>query len=118
WMKFRPLDMAAIRQAARRLCGRHDFRAFTALNGPEKEDTVRDLRRLEVIRRGRHVRIVAEADGFLYKMVRSQVGVLVSVGEGKLAPSQVTEILAARRRTALVQTAPPQGLFLDRAYYR
>lgn len=118
WMKFRPLDIAAMQQAARRLCGRHDFRAFTALNGPEKEDTVRDLRRLEVIRRGRHVRIVAEADGFLYKMVRSLVGVLVSVGEGKLTPSQVTEILASRRRTALVQTAPPQGLFLDRVYYR
>lgn len=118
WMKFRPLDLAAMQQAARRLCGRHDFRAFTALNGPEKEDTVRDLRRLEVIRRGRHVRIVAEADGFLYKMVRSLVGVLVSVGEGKLSPSQVTEILASRRRTALVQTAPPQGLFLDRVYYR
>jgi tRNA pseudouridine38-40 synthase len=118
WMKFRPLDLAAMQQAARRLCGRHDFRAFTALNGPEKEDTVRDLRRLEVIRRGRHVRIVAEADGFLYKMVRSLVGVLVSVGESKLTPSQVTEILASRRRTALVQTAPPQGLFLDRVDYR
>src|SRR5690606_29067526 len=46
WMNFRPLDLAAMRQAAQRLCGRHDFRSFTALNGPEKEDTVRDLRRL------------------------------------------------------------------------
>lgn len=118
WMNFRSLDLAAMRQAAQRLCGRHDFRSFTALNGPEKEDTVRDLRRLEVIGRGRHIRIVAEADGFLYKMVRSLVGVLVSVGEGRLTPAQVTEILAARRRTALVQTAPPQGLFLDRVYYR
>lgn len=118
WMRFRPLDLAAMQQTARRLSGRHDFRAFTALNGPEKEDTVRELRRLEVIRRGRHVRIVAEADGFLYKMVRSLVGVLVSVGEGKLTPLQVTDILVSRRRTALVQTAPPQGLFLDRVYYR
>lgn len=118
WMKFHPLDFAAMQQAAQRLCGRHDFRSFTALNGPEKEDTMRDLRRLDVIRRGRDVRILAEADGFLYKMVRSLVGVLVSVGEGKLSPLQVAEILAARRRTALVQTAPPQGLFLDRVYYR
>jgi tRNA pseudouridine38-40 synthase len=72
---------------------------------------------LEIRRRGRHVRIVAEADGFLYKMVRSLVGVLVSVGEGKLSPAQVGEILASRRRTALVQTAPPQGLFLVKVFY-
>jgi tRNA pseudouridine38-40 synthase len=118
WAVFRPLDYPAMAAAAKRLEGRHDFRAFTALNGPEREDTVRELRRLEIRRRGRHVRIVAEADGFLYKMVRSLVGVLVSVGEGKLSPAQVGEILASRRRTALVQTAPPQGLFLVKVFYQ
>lgn len=117
WPVFKPLDFPAMAAAAAVLQGRHDFRAFTALNGTEREDTVRDLRRLEVRRAGRQVRIVAEADGFLYKMVRTLTGVLVTVGEGKLTPAQVREILASRRRVASVQTAPPQGLFLMKVFY-
>ncbi len=117
WSIFRPLDLSAMEEAAAFLRGRHDFRAFSATRGAGDEDTVRDLRRLELRRRGRRVRIVAEADGFLYKMVRSLVGALVSVGEGKLAPEQVRVILASRHRTAAVQTAPPQGLFLEKVLY-
>lgn len=117
WPVFRPLDLDAMRAAAAELRGRHDFRAFTALNGPEREDTVRDLRRLDVARRGRLVTVTAESAGFLYKMVRSLVGVLVSAGEGKLTPEQVRGIRESRRRTALVQTAPPQGLFLVKVFY-
>lgn len=117
WTIFREPDLAAMRQAARSLVGRHDFRAFTALNGPEKEDTVRDLRRLEIVRRGARIKITVEADGFLYKMVRSLAGVLVAVGEGRLTPEQVRAILEQRTRTALVQTAPPQGLFMAKVFY-
>lgn len=118
WVVFKPMNIAAMQAAARVLEGRHDFRAFTALNGSEREDTVRNLRRLEVMRRGRRVHIVAEADGFLYKMVRSLVGVLVAVGEGKLGAGEVRRILQAGVRTPVVQTAPAQGLFLTKVYYR
>ena len=117
WTVFKPLDRGAMAAAAKSLIGRHDFRAFTALNGPERDDTIRTLRRLDVTGRGRRLRIVAEADGFLYKMVRSLVGVLVSVGEGKLSAADVAAILRGRERTHLVQTAPPQGLFLAKVYY-
>ena len=117
WMVFRDLDIEAMRTAAGHLLGRHDFRAFTALNGPERDDTVRTLKKLDVIKRGKHVRIVCEGDGFLYKMVRSLAGVLVSVGEGKLAPDEVARILKSRRRTEVVQTAPAQGLFLMKVFY-
>lgn len=121
WPLPRPLDLAAVRAAAAVLAGRHDFRAFAARNGSEDggdANTVRDLRRLEVAARGRRVRITAEADGFLYKMVRSLVGTLVAAGEGKLAAADVARILAAGRRTPQVHTAPPQGLFLRRVLYR
>ena len=110
-----------MRAAAAILEGKHDFKAFSALNGAEpdeKDGTVRDVRRLEVVVRGRSLRIVAEAEGFLYKMVRSLVGALVAVGEGKLSPDDIRKILASRVRTAQVQTAPPQGLFLRRVRYR
>ena len=115
---LRPLDFAAMVAAAAVLRGRHDFRAFTALNGTEREDAVRDLSRLEIVRRGRRLRITAEAEGFLYKMVRSLVGALLAVGEGRLTPERVREILVSRERTALVKTAPPQGLFLEKVLYR
>jgi tRNA pseudouridine38-40 synthase len=118
WSVQRPLDLAAMRGAAAILRGRHDFRAFTAFNGQDQADAVRTLRRLDVVQRGKKLRIVAEADGFLYKMVRSLVGVLVSVGEGKLSPERVREILASQKRTERVLTAPPEGLFLDRVFYR
>jgi tRNA pseudouridine38-40 synthase len=118
WPVFWPLDMAAMRAAAAVLVGRQDFRAFTALNGPAKENTVRHIRRLDVVRRGRHVRIIVEGDGFLYKMVRSIAGALVKVGEGRSSPEEVRAILAAKQRTAAVLTAPPQGLFLEKVFYR
>ena len=118
WPIFRPLDFAAMQTAAALLRGRHDFRAFIALNGPEREDTVRELRRFDVVRRGRRIRITAESTGFLYKMVRSLVGTLVSVGEGRLTPAQVKAMLTSRPRVAAVRTAPPQGLFLEKVFYR
>lgn len=116
WPILRPLDLKAMQAAAKVLCGRHDFVAFSAVNGQEREDTVRDLK-LEITRRGRRVRIRAEASGFLYKMVRSLVGALVAVGEGRLTVAQLRTILVSKKRTPLVQTAPPQGLFLVRVYY-
>jgi tRNA pseudouridine38-40 synthase len=118
WSVYRQLDFPAMEAAAAILRGRHDFSAFTALNGSEREHSVRDLRRLEISRRGRRVAITAEADGFLYKMMRSLVGVLVAVGEGKLTPAQVRAILASKERTARVLTAPPHGLFLVKVFYR
>jgi tRNA pseudouridine38-40 synthase len=78
---------------------------------------VRQLRRLDVTGRGTRLRITVEADGFLYKMVRSIVGALVAVGEGKLTPAQVRTILDSRHRTAAVSTAPAQGLFLTKVKY-
>ena len=117
WPILKPIDLDAMIAGAKRLEGRHDFRAFSALNGPPKEDTVRDLRRLEFARRGARVRITAEANGVMYKMVRSLVGALMSVGEGKLTPDALAELLISQKRNPLVQTAPPQGLFLAKVLY-
>lgn len=119
WMieRAQPLDLAAMAAAAARLEGRHDFAAFAAERGSEPVDTVRHLRRVELRRRGRRVRLWFEADGFLYKMVRSLTGALVAVGEGKLSVARIEELLAGAPRTAEVPTAPPQGLFLEKVWY-
>ena len=113
----RPLDANAMREAARRLIGRHDFAPFSANPNREIDGTVRDLRALDVRRRGPEIVIVAQADGFLYRMVRSLAGFLIRVGRGELPPESADEILASGIRTARVPTAPPQGLFLWRVFY-
>lgn len=114
----RRLDVERMNAAAAELVGRHDFAAFSANPGEEREDgTVRTLFTLRVEREGRGLRLIAEADGFLFRMVRSLAGCLGDVGTGKLEPAQVRGILDTRERTHLVQTAPAQGLFLDSVVY-
>jgi tRNA pseudouridine38-40 synthase len=63
------------------------------------------------------VRLTFEADGFLYKLVRSLTGTLINVGLGKLSPRDVAAMLKSAKRTPQVHTAPPQGLFLVRVRY-
>jgi len=117
WGIEKPLDVAAMKAATKLLKGQHNFRAFSALNGPPKENTIRDLRKLDFIQRGRKVRVVAEADGFMYKMMRSLVGAIVAVGEGKLSLDELKNCLHTGARVSAVQTAPAQGLFLEKVFY-
>jgi tRNA pseudouridine38-40 synthase len=117
WPVPKALDVAAMRAAAAVLRGKHDFRAFSAFGGEERENTVRTLARLDLIEDGPRLRIEAEAEGFLYKMVRSLAGTLVYAGMGKLSAERIEELLKTRERTAEVETAPPQGLFLMKVHY-
>lgn len=117
WHHPRPLNMAAMRAAARLLKGRHDFSALSANPMRPVETAVRTILKLSVTRQGNLMTIAVVADGFLYKMVRSIVGALVKVGEGRLTIGQLRELMEARKRTALVETAPAHGLFLWRVIY-
>ncbi len=117
WILNRELNWPAVRAAAAVLKGKHDFWAFSGENDRTYETTVRDLRRVQIARRGSKVTFTFEADGFLYKMVRSLTGALVNVGLGKLTVAEVAALLKSRRRIPAVQTAPPQGLFLVRVIY-
>jgi tRNA pseudouridine38-40 synthase len=120
WSVFKPMDLSAMRASARILEGVHDFKALSASSRAEEgggAGTTRDLRRLDVLAKGRDLRVIAEADGFLYKMVRSLVGALVAAGEGKLSPAEIGNILKSGVRTAQIETAPPHGLFLSRVLY-
>lgn len=117
WSLNRDLDWPAVLAAAKVLRGRHDFWAFSGENDRTYETTVRDLRRLDVKRSGKKITFTFEADGFLYKMVRSLTGALVSVGLGKLTPAEIAVLLKSRRRIPTVVTAPPQGLFMVKVKY-
>ena len=102
--------------AAQRLVGRHDFTTFRSTECQAKSP-VKTLDRLDVARDGDEVRITTSARSFLHNQVRSMVGSLVHVGEGKWSADDLAAALAARDRTACGQVAPPQGLYLVRVEY-
>ena len=110
------LRLGPMRSAARSLIGKHNFGSFC--RAPQMpSSTVRTLRRLTIARAGDEVAIRAAADSFLHQMVRSLVGTLVAVGQGKTAPEATAAILAARDRSAAGQIAPAIGLTLVRVSY-
>lgn len=112
-----PLDVRAMNKAAQLLEGRHDFAAFCANPGYEREGTVRRIDRLRVTKRGAQVVIAVRGEGFLYRMVRSLAGHLIRVGLGEVPPEETAAILESKTRTAHVPTAPARGLFLWKVYY-
>jgi tRNA pseudouridine38-40 synthase len=116
WRIARPLDDAAMHTAAQKLVGRHDFTTFRAAECQAKSP-VKTLDRLDVVRNGEDVRVFAMARSFLHHQVRSMVGSLVHVGEGKWGGDDLAAALAARDRSACGQVAPPQGLYLMRVEY-
>lgn len=116
WVNY-PLDLAAMRRAAGELVGRHDFRAFGNA-GSERKTTVRELTGMRVVARRESLAFVVQADGFLYKMVRTIVGTLLDVGRGHREPDSLRLALASGERTDAGPTAPASGLFLLSVRYR
>jgi tRNA pseudouridine38-40 synthase len=117
WHVPQPLDVDAMRQAASRLLGRHDFSTFRSI-GTEVPDAVRTLHTSDVVGdAGSLLTYEVSGDGFLRHMVRAIVGTLVEVGRGWRAPSQMDALLQARDRARAGATAPPHGLFLVRVDY-
>jgi tRNA pseudouridine38-40 synthase len=116
WRVPRHLDADAMREAAQRLLGKHDFTTFrdTECQAKSPEKT---LDQLDVSRDGNDIRIVTSARSFLHSQVRSMVGSLVWVGEGRWSADDLAAALAARNRAACGPVAPPQGLYLVRVEY-
>lgn len=110
-----PLDVTVMAAAASSLAGIHDFAAFRA-SGSSVRTTVRNLMRLDVAEHDSYVTITAEADGFLYHMVRIIAGTLLEVGSGRRPPDLVP-LLLARERRAAGPTAPAHGLVLKAVRY-
>jgi tRNA pseudouridine38-40 synthase len=111
------LKVEDMRTAASMLEGVHNFKSFAANPDRPVQSFVRQIDRIEIKKRGNEVVIAVEGNGFLYKMVRSIAGHLIRVGQGKLNPDSTERILARMQRTAEVETAPSQGLFLWRVLY-
>lgn len=106
---YRPLDVAAMQEAAAYLVGEHDFKSFCTV-GAQVETTVRMIYALTVVKEEDIIKIRVTGNGFLYNMVRILAGTLISVGLHEREPEDMMGVLAAADRTAAGPTAPACGL--------
>jgi tRNA pseudouridine38-40 synthase len=116
WRIVRPLDAATMHEAAQRLVGHHDFTTFRSTECQAKSP-VKTLDRLDVSRDGDEIRIETSARSFLHNQVRSMVGSLVQVGEGKWSADDLAKALDAKSRAACGPVASAAGLYLVRVDY-
>ncbi|MTJ81530.1 MAG: tRNA pseudouridine(38-40) synthase TruA [Telmatospirillum sp.] len=112
----RRLDVGAMHAAAQLLIGRHDFSTFRAAEC-QASSPVKTLDRLDVLRVGDEVHVLAAARSFLHHQVRNMVGTLRLVGDGRWTADRVARALAACDRRQGGPTAPPSGLYLTGVVY-
>lgn len=120
WHILKSLDLAALRDGAERLQGRHDFTTFrsTLCQAKSPEKTLDEVGVSEhPYPGGVEYRLTFRARSFLHNQVRSMVGTLERVGAGAWAPEDVTAAIQARDRAACGPVAPPQGLYLTGVSY-
>ena len=116
WRVPTGLDAEAMAEGAARLIGRHDFTTFRSAHC-QANSPLRTLDRLDVVRAGDRLSVFASARSFLHHQVRSMVGCLALVGQGKWSADDLADALAAKDRTRLGLNAPPDGLFFIGATY-
>jgi tRNA pseudouridine38-40 synthase len=116
WWVPQPMNAAAMAAAAQVLVGRHDFTTFRAA-GCQSRSPVKTLDRLAVTRAGEEILIEASARSFLHNQVRSMVGSLKLVGEGKWTAADLAAALSAANRAACGPVAPARGLYLVQVDY-
>ncbi|WCT74574.1 tRNA pseudouridine(38-40) synthase TruA [Sphingomonas naphthae] len=116
WRIAAPLDAEAMHAAAQQLVGLHDFTTFRSVHC-QSASAVKSLDRLAVRRVGDAIEVEAAARSFLHHQVRSMVGCLALVGQGKWSAADLRAALEARDRAALGHNAPPDGLYFVGADY-
>ena len=111
-----PLDVAAMRRAARTLKGAHDFAPFQAAGG-RVDGAKRRVTQVRLARHGEELWFEIAANGFLYKMARRIVGTLLAVGRGQRPASVIRDILETGNASLVGPTAPAHGLALVSVTY-
>lgn len=110
------LDTNLMKEACRYFIGTHDFSAFMT-PGSSIKNTVRTISDLHIEEEKDVIKVYVTADGFLYNMVRIIVGTLLKIGNERLKPEEVKEIIETKNRKKAGMVVPPNGLVLEKVYY-
>lgn len=110
------LDVKSMSKAISYFVGTHDFRAFVTDN-KERKNCVRTITEASVNYTGEKIIINFDGTGFMRYQVRNMVGILIKVGEKKLSPDKISDIITSRDRTMAGKTAPAEGLYLKDVKY-
>lgn len=112
-----PLNVEAMREAISYLIGTHDFTSFCSAK-TEVVDKVRTIKEMDFEESDDFLVFRFVGEGFLYNMVRILVGTLLDVGSGKMSPHDMSGILDKKDRSFAGKTAPAQGLYLWKVFYK
>ncbi len=110
------LDMDAMRRAADRLLGEHDFKAFTSTK-KNKKSTVRRIDSIEIEKKENVIAFTFCGNGFLYHMVRIMMGTILEVGRGERSLESIDELFVSGKREEAGYLVPAKGLTLVEVYY-
>ena len=116
WRIGRPLDIDQMKKATHHLVGNHDFTTFRSVNCQSKSP-LRSLDKIKISKEDDRIYFLFEAKSFLHNQIRSIVGSLKLVGEGKWKPKKIKEILEARNRKDCGPIAPSEGLYFKSVDY-
>lgn len=113
---FKKPDLAAMKAAAKKLIGNHDFRAFSD-NKRMKKSTVRTIQAIDIYGDEKEITITITGDDFWPNMVRNLVGTILDAGLGELAAEDISDIIASGDRERIGRAVEPKGLFLADVKY-
>jgi tRNA pseudouridine38-40 synthase len=112
---YRPLDLAAMQQAAQYVMGEHDFTSFRA-SSCQALTPVKTMTRIDITRKSTQTgsavwRFEFEASAFLHHMIRNLMGCFLQIGQGMQSAQWMADVLAAKNRDAAAPTFSPDGLY-------
>jgi tRNA pseudouridine38-40 synthase len=110
------LNVDQMREACTYFIGTHDFKAFMS-PGSSIKTTTRTIQELYIEQKGNEIKIFITADGFLYNMVRIIVGTLIKVGNERVNPEEIENIIKEGNRKRAGICVPPNGLILEKVFY-
>lgn len=115
----KPLDLELMKQAAKEFLGEKDFSTFANLRSPKEpyKNAVRHLKRLDCVEQEGGVRFEFEGNGFLYKMVRNIMGILLEIGQKRRSIESIKALFELKDRRQIGMPAPSHALFLQKVYY-
>lgn len=111
------LDVVSMKKASNYLIGTHNFKSFTNLKANTKKSTIRTINFINIIENNGIIEIEINGDGFLLNMVRIIVGTLIEVGNKKINPEDIKDILEKENREFAGDKVPAKGLILKEIFY-